>query len=108
MNGATTCGSVTGTGVDLTAGTHVYGVHWVPGQSLTYDLDGTQVGQITSSECQISNEPMEIIIDLQVANGTAARWRTAYDSSTPSPSVMTISEVQVIPVDPSADERPIA
>jgi hypothetical protein len=92
--GGTTCGGVAATGVDLAAGFHVYGVAWVPGQSLTYYLDGTQVGQLTSSQCGISDEPMEIILDLQVAIN-ASGWHTLEGSTTPSPSVMQISEVQV-------------
>ncbi len=92
--GGTTCGGVTPTGIDLAAGFHVYGVAWVAGQSLTYYVDGTQVGQITSSQCGISDEPMEIILDLQVAINTSG-WHTLEGPTTPSPSVMQVSEVQV-------------
>jgi beta-glucanase (GH16 family) len=92
--GGSTCGGVAATGVDLAAGFHVYGLAWVAGQSLTYYLDGAQVGQITSSQCGISDEPMEIILDLQVAIN-ASGWHTLVGSTTPSPSVMQISEVQV-------------
>jgi beta-glucanase (GH16 family) len=87
-------GSVVNTGVDLSARFHVYGVAWVPGESLTYYLDGNQVGQITSAEFTISNEPMEVILDLQVAQN-ANGWHTLAGASTPSPSVMRVSEVQV-------------
>jgi len=90
-----TCGGVTQTGVDLGSGLHVYGVDWQPGSSLSYYVDGTQVGQITSAQCAISDEPMELILDLQVADSSASGWHTVADSTTPSPSVMQVGEVQV-------------
>jgi beta-glucanase (GH16 family) len=93
-NSGNATGGVADTGVDLSAGFHVYGVAWVPGQSLTYYLDGHQLGQITSAELTISDEPMEVILDLQVAENTSG-WHTLTGSSTPSPSVMRVSEVQV-------------
>ncbi len=80
--------------MDLGSGLHVYGLDWQPGTSVTYYVDGVQVGQITSAQCTISNEPMELILNLQVANANAAAWHTTFDSTTPSPSVMQVGEVQ--------------
>lgn len=88
-------GGVTNAGADLAAGYHTYGLAWVPGQSITWYLDGAQVGRITSAQLSIPNEPMELIVTLAVANSTASGWRTAYDASTPSPSTMEISDFQV-------------
>jgi beta-glucanase (GH16 family) len=90
-----TFGGVTNAGTNLTSGYHIYGMNWVPGQSITWYLDGRPVGWLTSAETPIPNEPMELILDLQVANGTASAWRTADDASTPSPSTMEVAEVQV-------------
>ena len=91
----TTIGGTTNTSVDLADGYHIYGLKWIPGVSLTWYVDGVQIGQVTSSQTVISDEPMQIIMTLQVANSSAAAWHTTYDSSTPSPSTMEIAEVQV-------------
>jgi beta-glucanase (GH16 family) len=92
-SGAT--GGLADAATDLTAGFHIYGVNWIPGQSVTWYLDGKQIGQVTSAQYPIPNEPMELIIDLQVANSSASGWRTIFDDSTPSPSTMSIAGVQV-------------
>ncbi len=42
-----TVGGLTNTGANLTAGYHVYGMNWIPGRSITWYLDGREVGQIT-------------------------------------------------------------
>ena len=101
-NPGATGGGVTNTGVDLTGDYHIYGMKWVPGQSITWYLDGQQVGQITSTQHQIANEPLELIIQLAVANGSASYWHTAYDSTTPSGSTMNVAEVQVWQANTSA------
>ena len=90
-----TVGGLTNTGANLTAGYHVYGMNWIPGRSITWYLDRRVVGQITSAQTPIPKEPMELILDLQVANTTASSWRTAADATTPSPSTMEVAEVQV-------------
>jgi beta-glucanase (GH16 family) len=90
-----TFGGVTNAGTNLSSAYHIYGMNWVPGQSITWYLDGRPIGALTSAETPIPNEPMELILDLQVANGTASSWRTAEDASTPSPSAMEVAEVQV-------------
>ncbi len=90
-----TVGGLTNSGANLTAGYHVYGINWIPGRSITWYLDRRVVGQITSAQTPIPKEPMELILDLQVANTTASSWRTAADATTPSPSTMEVAEVQV-------------
>jgi beta-glucanase (GH16 family) len=92
---AGTAGGVTNVGVDLTQGYHVYGLHWIPGKSITWYLDGHQVGQVTSVTYPIPNEPMEVLISLSVATSNASGWHTVKDSSSPSPAQMQVAEVQV-------------
>jgi hypothetical protein len=48
-----------------------------------------------SPQSPIPAEPMELILDLMVANSTAGGWRTTYDGSTPSPSTLSVAGVQV-------------
>ena len=55
-------------GTDLGAAYHVYGLKWVPGQSLTWYVDGTQIGQVTSAQAPIPDDPMELIVALDVAS----------------------------------------
>ncbi|MES5481927.1 glycoside hydrolase family 16 protein, partial [Bradyrhizobium sp. INPA03-11B] len=90
-----TVGGTVDTGVDLTAGFHTYGLNWVPGQSMTWYLDGKQIATVTSAQVQIPNEPMQLIMSNQVANSNAAGWHTALDSSTPSSMQMQVAEVQL-------------
>lgn len=88
-------GGVVDTGIDLTAGFHTYGINWVPGESITWHLDGKQMAQVTSAQVPIPNEPMELIMSNQVANSNAAGWHTALDSSTPSSMQMLVDGVQL-------------
>jgi beta-glucanase (GH16 family) len=90
-----TVGGVVDTGVDLTAGFHTYGINWVPGQSITWYLDGRQIATVTSAQVQIPNQPMQLIMSNQVANSNAAGWHTALDGSTPSTMQMQIDEIQL-------------
>jgi len=83
------------TGVDLSAGYHTYGLKWVPGQSITWYLDGTQLAQTTSAQATIPNEPMELIMNVQVANSAASSWHPTYDGSTPTSTAMSVREVKV-------------
>lgn len=94
-HGSTTWGGGINTGVDLTSGYHTYALDWIPGQSITWYLDGHEVAKLTSAQAIIPNEPMELIMDLAVANAKSLDWHTVYDSATRSPSVMQVSNVQV-------------
>ncbi len=88
-------GGVVNTGIDLTAGYHVYGLNWVPGQSMTWYFDGKQIAHITSADANIPNEPMELILTLQVAADSTSGWHTLVDGSTPSSASMYVREVKV-------------
>jgi beta-glucanase (GH16 family) len=90
-----TFGGVVDTGVDLTAAFHTYGINWIPGQSITWYLDGKQIAQVTSAQVPIPNEPMELIMNTQVANSNAAGWHTVLDSSTPSSMSMQVDAIQL-------------
>ena len=90
-----TFGGQANTGVDLTAGYNTYRINWVPGKSITWYLNCQQVGQITSAQAPIPNEPMELIMSNSVANSTASGWRTTLDSSTPQSMPMQIGDVQL-------------
>jgi len=81
-------------GVDVTAGYHVYGYQFIPGQSITAYFDGRQVWQVdASSGITITAEPYEIILSLQVATQQASGWHTVPTTATPS-ATMDVAEVQ--------------
>lgn len=92
---AGTMGGTAGTGVDLGSGYHTYGLDWVPGQSISWYLDGRLIGRLTSAQLPIPTEPMELIMDLQVANQATAGWHTVPGSSTPAQNVMSIQNIEV-------------
>ncbi|MER8527674.1 MULTISPECIES: family 16 glycosylhydrolase [unclassified Mesorhizobium] len=83
------------TGTDLTAGFHTYGINWVPGQSITWYLDGHQMAQVTSAQAPIPDEPMELIMNNGVANSNVTGWHTALDGSTPSSMQMQVDQIQL-------------
>jgi hypothetical protein len=81
-------------GADVTAGFHVYGYQFIPGQSITGYFDGKLVWQVTaSSGVTIPGEPYEIMLELQVAAQQASGWHTVTTGSTPS-ATMDVAEVQ--------------
>jgi hypothetical protein len=82
--GGTTFGGVTDTGTNLKSGFNTYGIDWVPGRSITYYVNSTEVGEITSAQTAIPSEPMEVIMNSSLANSSASGWHTSVDSSTPS------------------------
>jgi beta-glucanase (GH16 family) len=89
-----TVGSLWDAGADMTAGYHVYGIKFIPGQSITAFFDGTQVWQVrASSGITITGEPYEIILQLQVATQQRAGPHTVPTATTPSAG-MEIAEVQ--------------
>lgn len=93
--GSTTWGGAVDTGVDLSRSYHTYSMNWIPGRSITWYLDGKRIASLTSAQANIPNEPMELIIDLAVANSSASGWHQPYDAMTDSPSAMHVSSVQV-------------
>jgi len=99
--GSSTWGGVVKTGVDLTSGFHTYALNWISGQSITWYLDRQQIAKLTRAQASIPDEPMELIMDLAVANAGASGWHPPYDSRTSSPSVMQVSSVQVWSMPPS-------
>jgi hypothetical protein len=80
-------------GTDITSGYNTYGFEYVPGKSVTVYLNGKQVDQVSSSS--VASEAYYLLIELQVASSNTSGWHTSLSSSTPSPSNMSISEVQV-------------
>jgi Glycosyl hydrolases family 16 len=88
-------GGVVDTGIDLTAAFHTYAINWDPGKSITWYLDGKQIAQLTSAQAPIPNEPMELNMNMGVANSNAAGWHTALDSSTPSSMPMQVDAIQL-------------
>ena len=90
-----TFGGVVDTGIDLTASFNTYAINWIPGQSITWYLNGKQIAEITSAQAPIPNEPMELIMDQQVGNSAASSWRTSLDSSTPQSMAMQVADVQI-------------
>jgi beta-glucanase (GH16 family) len=99
--GSKTWGGTVKTGADLSSSYHTYGLDWIPGQSLTWYLDGKRMANLTRAQANIPDEPMELILDLAVANTTASGWHQPYDSTTTSPSTMHVSSVQVWSAPPS-------
>ncbi|MEH2562033.1 family 16 glycosylhydrolase [Bradyrhizobium sp. AZCC 2289] len=92
---AGTFGGVIDTGIDLTAAFHTYAINWIPGQSITWYLDGNQMAQVTSAQTTIPNEPMELIMNNGVANSNATGWHTTLDSSYPSSTQMQVDGIQL-------------
>jgi beta-glucanase (GH16 family) len=90
-----TVGEDTNTNVNLATSFNTYGLRWIPGQSITWYLNGNVVGQVTSSQASIPDEPMELIMNLQVADSAASNWHSVYNSSTPTVDDMLVSGVQV-------------
>jgi beta-glucanase (GH16 family) len=90
-----TFNKVIDTGVDLTADFHTYAINWVPGKSITWYLDGKQMAQVTSDQMPIPSQPMELILDNQVANSNTTGWHTVLNNSTPSKMVMQVDAIQL-------------
>jgi hypothetical protein len=79
---------------DVTAGYHVYGFQFIPGQSITAFFDGSKVWQVNaSSGITMTGEPYEIMLELQVASQQSSGWHTVPTGSTPSAS-MDVAEVR--------------
>ena len=68
-------------GTDLSKSVHTYAISWVPGQSVTWYLDGHQVTQVTSAQGRIPTGPMEMVIDTAMASNVASSWHTVDNGS---------------------------
>jgi beta-glucanase (GH16 family) len=90
-----TVGTYTNSHVDLTTSFNTYGLRWIPGQSITWYLNGKVIGEVTSTQATIPDLPMELIMNLQVANSNAASFHSVYNSTTPTVSNLLVSAVQV-------------
>ena len=88
-------GGSVNTGTDLTQGYHTYGIDWVPGKSITWYLDGKEIGEVTSAQTTIPDEPMEVIMSNSLASSGASGFRSTVNSSTPTTNQMKISSVQL-------------
>ena len=87
-------GSIPNTGADLSVGYHVYGIQYIPGQSITEFLDGRQVSQVLASGAvTITPEPYQIMLSLYVAAQQTSGWHTVTNADTPT-STMDVAEVQ--------------
>jgi hypothetical protein len=98
-----TFGGEVNTGIDLTTGFNTYAINWIPGQSITWYLNGKEIAEITSAEAPIPDEPMELIMDNQVASSAASSWRTVLDGSTPQSMPMQVGDVQLYQTPGSGD-----
>ena len=88
-------GSTVPVGVSLGSGYHRYGLDWVPGRSITWYFDGRVVGRVTSATASIPTEPMELLLNVQVANSAAAGWHSVPSGATTS-GAMRIRSVEVL------------
>ena len=79
---------------DVSAGYHVYGFQFIPGQSITAYFDGKQMWQVSAANgISITGEPYEIILELQVAMQDTSGWHTVMSAATPT-AAMSVAEVQ--------------
>lgn len=88
-------GGVVDTGTRLSAGFNTYALDWVPGRSITWYFDGRKIAQVTSARVPIPSEPMELVVDLQVANPATASFHTVATSATPGRDTMVVRRVVV-------------
>ena len=78
------------TGVDLSAGYHIYGMEYRPGQSIKMYLDGKLEHTWTSG---VPTGAYEIVMGVQIAQDVD--WHTVVDSAHPGPFEEDVSDVQV-------------
>lgn len=80
-------------GADVAAGYHIYGFQYLPGRSITAYFDGRQVWEVSASNgIDITPNPYEIIIQLQVATSQAGDHTLPTEASTSAS--MKVAEVQ--------------
>lgn len=83
----------TNVGVDLGAAFHHYGLLWIPGKRLVWYFDRREIGRVQAPQSLVPDEPMELIIDLQVASAYAAVFHTTVRGSTPTRNAFQIRSV---------------
>jgi len=84
-----------GTGSDLTAGYHVYGIEYIPHVSVKYFFDGKLMfEQSEVNSGGVAAGTYELLLELQVAAQQTSSWHTVTTGTTPSAS-MDVAEVQV-------------
>lgn len=69
-------------GGDYTTGYHIYGLHFIPGNSITWFVDGTQVQQILNSQSAFSAKAYSLLLTLQVAAPSTNGWHTTGGTAT--------------------------
>jgi hypothetical protein len=78
--------------VDLSQDYHVYGTKYVPGQSFTFYLDGSQIASVPTA----NTGAFEVTMGLQMATASASGWHTVSDPvNHPGPYVLSVADVQV-------------
>jgi len=81
-------------GTDISQGYHVYGVRFIPGQSVTYYFDGAQRFKVTAGGgVAIPALPYELMLNMPVGAPVSASYHTVPGSGTPG-NVMRVAEVQ--------------
>lgn len=81
------------TGTDLSQAFHTYGVEYIPGQAWNVYLDGALMGSWTHS---VPSVAYEVIINLQMAESSAAGWHTVQNSvNNPGPFSLVVDDVQI-------------
>jgi hypothetical protein len=83
--------TIVNTGVDLSAGYHIYGVEYIPGVSIKTYLDGVLIATFTNN---IPSGAYELIMVNSIANSNAAGFHSAVSGSTPTDQ-FDIAEVQM-------------
>jgi len=79
----------------MNAGFNIYGMQYIPGQSIKTYFNGRLVGSWTQN---ISTAPYEIVIDNVQAAAHASGFHTTGES--PDPSVLSVAEVQAYALSP--------
>ena len=85
--------STVNTGVDLTAGYHVYGFQYCPGTSFKVFLDGTLLHTWTSGVSVSAN--YEVIITHEIASDSASGFHPITSPSFPGPYIYRVNDVQL-------------
>lgn len=83
--------AIVNTGVDLSAGYHIYGIEYKPGVSIKTYLDGVLMGTFTSN---VPSGAYELIMVNTIANSNASSFHSVVTGGTPT-DALDIAEVQM-------------